>query len=198
MSNNNVDKLLVFGNIGANDLSVFVRKTTTVQSGITFDAWYKNLGKEMPSYVNPLDEVNSWFVDVVIFRNSFSTGSSSNVSYGYCFNPDGTLKKEVVNNSNRTVDALSQLTTITESGYVGTITGSLVQGFTDERGNVSDIMSLVNAMVNETGLLCSRNEQIFDNAATWYEGETPRSNEMKRPIPVDFKGHNLCNTNQVS
>ena len=197
ISNQNTDKLLIFGNIGTSDLSVYVRKTKTNQSNITFDRWYKNLGREMPSYVNPLDEVSSWFVDVVIFRNNFGAGSSANISYGYCFNSDGSLKKEVVNNSGNTVDALSQLTTITESGYVGTITGSMVQGFLDDRGHLSDITSLVNAMVNETGLLVARNEVIFDNAAVWYEGDTANSNEMKKPIPVDFKGHNLCNINEV-
>lgn len=197
LSNQNVDKLLVFGNIGSSDLSVFVRKTTTNQSGITFESWYSNLGKEMPSYVNPEDEVNSWFVDVVIFRNTFNSNSISNISYGYCFNNDGSVKKSIVSNSGNTIDALSQLTSIPESGYLGTITGSLVQGFTDERGNISDIVELVNAMVNESGLLCSRNERIYDNAGTWYIGDTPNSNEMKKPIPVDFKGHNLCNINEV-
>ena len=197
IANLNTDKLLVFGNIGSSDLSVFVRRTKTTQSSLTFATWYSNLGTEIPAYVNPDDEVSSWFVDVMIFKNSFTSNSANNVSYGYCFEQNGLVKKSVVSTSGKSVDGLTQLASITESGYLGTVTGSLVQGFTDDRGQVSDIVTLLNSTVNESGLLCARNERIYDDAATWYIGETPNSNEMKRPVPVDFKGHNLCNINEV-
>lgn len=197
LNSQNVDRLLVFGNLGTKNLSVFVRKTRTVQSNVTFDTWYKNLGKEMPAYVNPLDEVSSWYIDVVIFNNTFATGANSNISYGHLFNEDGTVKKEAVNASGVSEDALEQLTRIPETGYVGTITGSLVQGFVNDRNQSEDIIDLINAMNPQTGLLAARNENIFDAAAVWYEGDTPNANEMKKPVPVDFKGHNLCNINEV-
>lgn len=197
ITNQNADKLLVFGNIGTSNISVFVRKTRTVQPTITFDTWYKNLNREMPAYVNPLDEVGSWFVDVVMFKNTFNSGANSNINYGYCFNEDGSIKSEVVNNAGQTVDAITQLTSIPESGYITTITGSLVQGFTSSTNVDMDIVSLVNSLVPQTGLLVARNENIFDNASIWYEGDTPFGNEMKRPIAVDFKGHNLCNITEI-
>lgn len=190
----NTDKLLTFANIGVSNLSVFVRRTRTKQSTITFDQWYKNLGKEMPAYLPATDTVDSWFVDVVIFKNTFNATSSTNPVYGYLFNVDGTVKKTVVDNTGREIDALTQLTEIAESGYIGTITGSLVQGFTDERLNDSDIVTVLNSMVNTTGLVVARNEAIYDGAAIWYEDDTYASNGKKKPISVDMKGHNLANT----
>lgn len=196
ISNQNADNLLTFANIGSSDLSVFVRRTRTNQPNITFEKWYANLGTEMPAYVNPFDEVSSWFVDVYVFNNNFNSGSKLNVSYGHLFDGNGAVLSTVVNNSGQTVDALEQLTRIPESGYVATLTGSLVQGFKDDRGQDSDIITIINSLYNQTGLLAARNEMIFDNAAVWYEGDTPANNEMKQPIPVDFKGHGLVNIDE--
>ena len=193
----NNDKLLTFANIGTSNLSIFVRRTRTNQSTLTFDRWYKNLGKEIPAYLLPTDTVNSWFVDVVIFKNTFDNTAHMNPVYGHLFNSDGTVKKTAVDNTGRTIDALTQLTEIPESGYIGTITGSLVQGFTDERLNDSDIVTVVNSMVNETGLVVARNEKIYDAAAIWYEDDTYANNGKKKPVSVDMLGHNLANINSA-
>lgn len=197
LADDNTNKLLVFGNVGASNLSVFVRKTRTNQSSLTFDQWYRNLSRRMPSYVNPSDKVSDWMIDVVIFDNKFNSASSSNISYGYVFNNDGSVKSSVVNASNQTIDGLEQLTRIPESGYLATITGSLVQGFADEYNNNLDVVSLVNNNIQRLGLVAKRNEQIFDNAAIWNPGTSAASNGLKKPVPVDMKGHSLCSITTV-
>lgn len=197
ISNQNIDKLLVFGNIGNSNMSIIVRKSRTNQSTLTLDTWYKNLNREIPSYVYPEDKVADWMVDVYMFENSFSAGSSSNSRYGYCFDNAGNIKTQVVNNIGNNVDGLDQLTMIPESGFVGVVTGSLIQGFVSDVGNDMDIVTLMNGLVSQTGIVCSRNDSIFDTVSMWYSDDTPNSNGMKQPIPVDFKGHSLCNISQV-
>jgi hypothetical protein len=187
LNNTNTEHLLVFGNIGTKAVSIFVRKSKTIQFNQTFQTWYSSLGREMPSYVIGTDKVKDWMVDVVIFNNTFDATSQSNHSYGYCFDADGNVKKEVVNSSNLTVDGLTQLSAISESGYVGTFTGSLVQGFKDETGNNIDIIDIINSYVEKTGIIVYRNESIFDESGAWSKSDaTP-----KKPIPVDFKGHSI-------
>lgn len=195
VSTSNIDHLLTFANIGTKNLSLFVRKTRTLQSSVTLETFYKQLGRELPSYVYGKDLVSDWYIDVVIFNNTF-TNPQSNQNYGYLFNADGTIKKEVTSNNGVVSDGITELTKIAESGYVGTITGSMIQGFMNDRNQSQDIIELINASYPQTGLIASRNESIFDSASIWYEGETPNSNEMKKPIPFDLKGHTICNINQ--
>ena len=198
VSPTNLDNLLIIGNVGASNMSVFIRKTRTTQSTLTFEQWYKNLSRTMPAYVNPTDKVSDWMVDVVIFDNQFNTSSSANTSYGYCFNSDGTVKKSVVNSSNAPVDGLTQLTKIVESGYVTTITGSLIQGFTNEFGNSLDVVQLLNSSIQRLGLVAKLNDKLFDNAAIWQSTGSSSSDGMKKPVPVDFNGHSLCHITSVN
>lgn len=193
VKSNNTTKLLVFGNLGSSSLSIIVRKTRSTQSTLTFEQWYSNLGREMPSYVNPFDKVADSMVDVIIFNNNFNSSSANNANYGYCFNSDGTIKLNVVNQSNEQVDAVSQLTTIPESGYMDTITGSLVQNFKDAYGNTLDIVQLINNRIQEFGLLAKLNDSVIDTAGAWVEGASNVSNGKKKPTPIDLVGHSLCN-----
>lgn len=197
LKSDNADNLLVFGNVGSSSLSIFVRKTRTNQTNLTFEQWYRNLNRPMPAYVNPFDKVVDWMIDVVIFENKFDQSSSANANYGYCFNSDGSVKTSVVNTSNVTVDGLTQLTQIPEAGFLKTITGSLVEGFTDQYGNTQDVVRLINNDVEQVGLVAKINDQIFDNAAIWSEGDSVVSNGKKKPVPVDFAGHSLCNITEI-
>ena len=194
LSQTNTDKLLTFANIGVSSLSVFVRKSRQpALSTLTFERWYTTLGREMPAYLLPQDKVSDYVVDVMIFENKFDASSAANASYGFCFNTDGTVKDTVVNGSGQTVDALTQLSRLPESGFMSTVTGSLVQGFTDEFGTPFDIVRSVNELVQQTGLVAKLNDELFDAAAIWSPGETVLSNGQKKPVPVDFAGHTMCN-----
>lgn len=188
----NTNKLLVFGNIGVQALSIFVRKSRINQFNQTFETWYSSLGRDMPSYVNKSDKVKDWMVDVFVFANQFSNSSAANSSYGYCFDSTGKVRKTVVNSSNITVDGLTQLSTIPESGLINSFTGSLVQGFTDETGNNLDIIDIINSYVERTGLIAYRNEAIYDDAGAWISQDYVTNDGQKQPISVDFKGHNFC------
>lgn len=187
----NTDKLLVFGNIGVQALSIFVRKTKVTNFNQTFETWYNMLGREMPAYVQKSDKVSDWMIDIHVFANNFGVNSFANTSYGFCFNADGNVRKTVVNSSQLEIDGIKQLSAIPESNFIGTFTGSLIQGFTDETGNNLDIIDIINSYVEKTGLIVARNEEIFDEAGSWFASETAENDGQKQPVPVDFKGHNL-------
>lgn len=193
----NTDNLLVLGNVGPSSLSIFIRKTKTNQTSLTFDQWYKNLNREIPSYVNPFDRVQDYIVDIFIFNNKFDTASFNNPSYGYVFDASGNVKKSVVNQSAITVDGLTQLSQIPESGFLDSITGSLVQNFTDEYGNNFDAVSLLNNRIQEFGLVAKINDSILDTAGSWVEGDLYVSNGKKKPTPIDLLGHSLMNTTAI-
>lgn len=189
----NTDKLLMLANVGSSNLSVFVRKSQSVRTSLTFDKWYKNLGRTMPAFVYPEDKVADWYVDVVIFDNSFTDASNANAAYGHLFDSDGSVKKTVVNELGQNVDGLSQLAAIPESGYVATVTGSLIPGFINETGINNDVISLINSNVETYGLIAKVNDAIFDNAEVWSKGLTTASNGQKQLLPVDLLGHRLFN-----
>ena len=202
----NAEQLLVFGNLYNKKLSIFVRKTTTVPSRLTFNEWYTNLGRTMPDFVNGNDFVKDWYVDVLVFENDFSDNSinSSNPNYGFLFDENG-LKKTVLNASGNEVDGLSQLATITEARFVQTYTGSLIPGFVTENGTNADVVSLINADINTTGLLATLNEHILDTAADWIplidDPTDPNyyaNDNAKKAIPIDLICHNLCHINASS
>ncbi|BBI90408.1 tail sheath [Tenacibaculum phage PTm1] len=194
----NTDKLLMFANVGSDNLSIFVRKSRNVRTSLTFREWYKNLGRTMPSFVYPEDKVADWYVDVLLFENTFDNTSSANASYGHIFDISGNVKKTVVNELGQTVDALGQLASIPESGYVATITGNLIQGFISETGENHDVVSLINNNVQQYGLIAKVNDNIFDNAEVWTKGASVASNAQKQLIPVDLVGHRLFDINANS
>lgn len=187
--------LLNIGNIGTNDLSIIVRKTKTKQRDLTFAQWYANLNRELPPYVLPTDKISDWMVDVIVFDNTFNADSKSNSNYGYCFDVNGFVKKHVVSeSSNALVDGIDELKTIPSSGYIRTITGSLIENFVDEGGNSLDIMKLINGAVQELGLVAKLDDELFDVASVWESGNTNKSDGNKKPTPVDFVGHEIFHT----
>lgn len=187
--------LLNIGNVGSSDLSIIVRKTKSIQRDLTFAQWYTNLNREMPPYLLPTDKISDWMVDVVIFDNTFNADSKSNPNYGYCFDDNGFVKKHVVSEaSNSLVDGLQELSTLPSSGYIRTITGSLIENFTDESGNSLDIMKLINGSVQELGLVAKLDDELFDVASVWESSNTNKSDGNKKPTPVDFVGHEIFHT----
>lgn len=191
----NTDKLISLGNVGSDNLSVFIRKSRNVRTSLTFTQWYRNLGRTMPAFVYPEDKVADWYVDVLIFENTFDVNSIANVSYGHLFDSAGNVKKTVVNELSQTVDALDQLTAIPESGFIATVTGSLIPGFINESGDNHDVISLINSNVEQYGLVAKANDNIFDDAEVWTKGASTVSNGQKQLLPVDFVGHRLMDIN---
>ena len=191
----NTDKLINFGNVGSTNLSIFVRKSTSVATSLTFEEWYSNLGRNMPAFVYPQDKVRDWFLDVFIFDNTFTSDSSANATYGYIFDADGNVRSTVEDELGDPADGLEQLTEIVESGYVATITGCLIPGFIGETGDNADLISLINANVQQYGIVAKVNDDIFDDAEVWTRGTSSASNQQKQDIPVDFSGHKLFDIN---
>lgn len=196
----NTDQLITFANVGTKKLTVIIRKSTTFNSTLTFEQWYANTGRTMPDYVYPNDRVSDWFIDVFVFANDFSDSAKNiaNANYGFLFTEHG-VRKTYVNEIGDTVDGLTALSRIAESGHIATFSGSLIPGFTDESNQSRDIVQTINASVDSVGVVAAYNMTLFDNAADWvgevdeFDNPDYASNGQKKAIPVDLLGHNVCN-----
>lgn len=191
ITSDNLDKLLVFANLGASNVSIVVRKSKTKDFNQTFQTWYSHLSRTIPQYINPLDKVKDSMIDVHIFRNSFDENSKNNPNFGYCFDTAGNIKKTVVNSSNEAIDGVEQLIKIAESGYLGTYSGSIIKNFKNESNASLDIVEILNSYSSETGLLVGRNDALFDESIIWEQGEDVTDDGFKKPLPIDLRGHSL-------
>lgn len=181
-------------NVGSQDLSIFVRKSTLKGYDVTFKEWYATLGREVPGYVNPSDYVSDSMVDVYIFKTNFSdpVNNMGNENYGYLFDANGL--KDFVEQAGSTVSALEVLAGITDAQYIGKYSGSLVPGMIDMQGNSMQIQLDVNAVTSSTGLMVSFNEAEAEDLAD-YDAELGAENgyrgDYKRKFAIDLVGHSL-------
>lgn len=186
-------------NVGSDDISVFVRKSTAKGYDVSIKTWFDNLGREMPKYVNPSDYVSDTMVDIFIFKTNFGNNAVNvaNENYGYLFDENGL--KPTVEQSGMTVDALEVLAGITDAQYVGRYTGSLIPGMIDTNGNSMQIQLAVNAATASTGLLSSFNEPEAEDLQDWepeYDEDGNQiflDNKSKRPFAIDLVGHSYIN-----
>lgn len=145
---------LNFANVGKNNLSYFVVKSTTIDSMTTYgNETLINTPLEIEDYPG-IDEnllLKDTFVDVYIFDNTFEN-ASLNKNYGQYFNAGNLIEaKDIVN-----------LVNLKESGFVKKITGSMIPNLKNEFGENISIDVLVNNSYAETGLICYINDDILE------------------------------------
>ena len=151
------DSLLNFGNVGNNDLSIFVVKATDAEVLTLTNEGSKTLAgttleiEDFPA-LNPEMKVKDTFVTVYVFNNTFPANTvSTNKYYGQCFNTDGTL----------TVSPAT-LAAITESGYVGKYSGSLLPNLVSEKSANISIDAIMNDSFASTGIISFINDDLFE------------------------------------
>lgn len=190
-------------NVGSQDLSVFVRKSTVKGYDVPMKTWYETLGRELPLYVNPSDYVSETLVDVYIFKTNFGDNqvNMANENYGYLFDENGLLP--TVERSGMTVDALDTLATIADAQYIGKYTGSLIPGMLDASGNTLNVQLSLNGAVTSTGLFASFDEANAEELGDWEgqidEDENPiyLNDGYKRPFAIDVVGHSLFHVDDM-
>lgn len=185
-------------NVGSDDVSIFIRKSTAKGYDVSIKTWFDNLGRECPPYVNPNDYVSDTMVDVYVFKTNFGDNivNAANENYGHLFDENGL--KPTIEQSGMTVDALEVLAGITDAQYIGKYTGSLIPGMIDMSGNSMQIQLELNGATASTGLLSAFSEVNAENLGDWEPSIEDKEDEAfylndnaKRPFAVDLVGHSF-------
>jgi len=151
---------LNFGNIGSNNISVFVtvaKKSeyeTLTQEGEKTLSQTKLEIDEYPALVaDDSLKVKDTMVTVWVFDNQFDLATvTTNRYYGNLFNSTGLIS----------TDDLERLSKIPESGFNTKLTGSLIPNLKSEFGDEISINDVVNNKYGSTGLICSINTDLLE------------------------------------
>lgn len=160
---NNNNNVLNFVNIKQDSITVILRQAASVtEFNMTAREWYGE--GNVPSYLNDLDRVSDFMLDVFVFKGEFDSAALANDPiYGDFFDTDGLL-------ANR----LTQFANLRQVTLLAQYTGSILPGFKDLEGRNLYIESLINAEARRTGLFCAVNEDAVLN---------------ETGTKVDFVGH---------
>lgn len=169
-------ELINLVNLGKNSLSVIVKKGSLTGFDVTAREWYGQ--EELPDFIDPLDYMSDYMVDVYVFKGDFTNYQklSTDPILGKYFNKDKGFIKSKFN------EFLDQ----PEVSIVGLYQGSLIPGFIDKLGRTLFIESLINSDTPRTGLFCAVNADLFDAPISGIVGG------------VDLIGHSLEGTDTGS
>jgi len=167
------DSILSFVNVGQDKYSILIKKTDSV---VPFDKYiqeYYNTDQEVPAYLNPLDRLSDYFVDVIVLKGDFTNYSklSTDPTYSKYFDSNG-LKNS----------ALASLKTSRDFNVVLSVTGSLIPNLLDGSGISYSIDTLINSYMSSLGLLCVINDDYLNSLSV----------EDLRVF--DLTGHSLTNS----
>jgi len=167
------DSILSFVNVGQEKYSILIKKTDSV---VPFDKYiqeYYNTDQEVPAYLNPLDRLSDYFVDVIVLKGDFTNYSklSTDPTYSKYFDSNG-LKNS----------ALASLKTSRDFNVVLSVTGSLIPNLLDGSGISYSIDTLINSYMSSLGLLCVINDDYLNSLSA-------------EDLSVfDLTGHSLTNS----
>lgn len=154
--------LLNFGNIGSNDLTIFVVKSTDAEVLSLTNEGEKTLSttvleiEDFPALKSEM-LVKDTFVTVYIFNNNFDPSTvSSNKYYGQLFDNTGNLIS----------GGLPTLQQIAESGFVTKYSGSLIPNLVSEKRAQISVDAIVNQNFVTTGIISFINDELFEENNT--------------------------------
>jgi len=166
------DSILSFVNLSQEKYSILVKKTDSV---IPFDRYiqdYFSSSQEVPMYLNPLDKLSDYFVDVIVLKGDFSDYKklSTDPTYSKYFDTNG-LKPT----------AITSLKNSRDFNVVLSVTGSLIPDLLDGSGISYSIDSVINSYLSNLGLLCLINDDYLNSL----DSETLSK--------FDLAGHSISN-----
>ena len=156
-------------------ITVFMFHTQVSGYNTTMISWYGTIDN-MPSYVNQLDWVSDYMVDIVVVSGDWTNYTNLSVSpiFGQFFNNEGLITSQVTNFTNNSNVSLLAY-------YQGV---SLIPYFRNANGANIFIEQIINADTNTTGLFCAFNMDVY---------ETNYPNGL-----VDLIGNNIATTTATS
>lgn len=160
-------------NIAATDTkemscSIFVRKchkTDVKQYEVSIRDWYKNLGEDMPEYLEGYEDtfVKDFFAEVYVFRGEFTEALMTGALSDYFDAETGALKTTYTNNFNEPADALNALASDVNSNFIGLYRGCLLPYFKDMNGNYISLDVLFNADKDAHKMIMKLNDAIIED-----------------------------------
>lgn len=150
------DGYLNFGNIGNEDISLFVIKAKESEVSALTDQYDKTLEEcslEIDDYPN-LDfntRLSDTFVKVYVFNNTFEN-AHFNATYGQYFNADDTI----------TVENLELLRQVSGVGFVGYYVGSVIPNLVSETSEAISIDEVMYTDFTKSGVLCDINNELLE------------------------------------
>lgn len=196
----NTDKLnslLNFTNISKKPISIIVKKSDNAQSyNLTALDWYEST--DVPEFLNKDSLISDFFVDVYVINGNFGgeflkeDGTVNDEPYArfatdpiyYKYFDKKTGLKRKFKETDKSDTAFNSFINESEVSLAAIYTGCLIPNFVDKFGNNVCIEKVINNNVDQIGLLCSINENLFDN------------DEFMDGIPggLDLVGHTLYDT----
>ena len=167
-------KLFNIVNIGQAVLSVLIVKSTNAsQYNIKAQDYYGSVGN-VPAYINPLDFLSDYFVDVYIVQGDWTNlvSLSQDPIYSKYFDTRGIIASQLAN-----FLSLSNVT------LVGSFTGTIIPDFIDNNGSNQSIDVIINSASTITGIFCNLNATMFDD----YENSR---------FKLDMIGNSLINSDR--
>ena len=147
--------------------SIFVRKchkTDVKQYEVSIRDWYKNLGEDMPEYLEGYEDtlVKDFFTEVYVFRGEFTEALMSGALSDYFDAETGALKTNYKNNFNEDADALDALASDANSNFIGLYRGCLLPYFKDMNGNYISLDVLFNADKDAHKMIMKLDDSIIE------------------------------------
>lgn len=176
-------EVLNFATITNQNVSIFVVPT----ANRNYDYTIQQVQDRFPSMFVPTvkceDLVSRYMVDVYFFSQDLTNFAelAGSAKFGKYFTADG-IRKTVDGES-----GLSQLAKVTEAGYIGRVTGSLIPDLLDINGNKLSIESAINSVMDTTGIVCKINPDAVDQ---FYNSNDIEGNRFQRSIDL-FGGNNV-------
>lgn len=147
------NSIISFVNLGQSKHSIIIKKASNAKS---FDIYAQDyFGKEnVPAYINPLDKLSDYFVDVYVIEGDYTNYKELSVDpiYGKYFNSDG-LK----------TTAIGSLESSQDFNVVLSVTGSIIPNLFDGSGISHSIDSAINSYLSKIGLFCLINDDYLNS-----------------------------------
>lgn len=145
------DSILSFVNLSQSQYSILIKKADSTRE---FDVYaHEYFGKEnVPPYMNPLDKISDYFVDVKIIKGDFTDyqSLSTDAVYSKYFSTNGLNK-----------DSVSSLEGSSDFDVVLSVTGSIVPDILDGSGISYSIDNIINNYLSTVGLFCTINDDYL-------------------------------------
>lgn len=176
------------GNCSTKDISVIVRKAENVSGyNVTFLEWFGNEESIPYKWVNPMDYVSDYFVQVIAIAGKWDASTyaaySTDAVWSSFFTKDGLIASKL--NKFLRLDAVEVL---------GNWTGCIIPNFLDKQGHDRSIDYLINKSCNSTGLLWGMNSSAMDSLCLGNKSEDGNGviTEGDYKYFIDNDGDGIC------
>lgn len=166
-------RLLNFVNLGQTVQSIIIVKSQNANKyNVTAQDYYGR--GNVPTYINPLDYLSDYFVDVYVVQGDWTNlvALSQDPLYSKYFDTRGVIVSQFAN-----FLGLNDVT------LTGSFTGSIIPDFIDNNGSNQSIDVIVNSAVALTGIFCDLNKEKLDDYAN-------------SRFMVDMVGNSLVNSSR--